>query len=319
MPLTDLSSLASASATWLAADWKFLLGVFAVLGVTLWVRLRTGSSHMISKIIWRRLLGQRPTTGGALESFLDERDELMQFRWLTGLKEASTLAAAKRVADWARGHDLDFDTVSRAQMFLDFDKPGLDGKSPRLAKVRAVEAASVLLGALAALVLIVGAMTPAVVRVIASDLHYAVEPSRAQRLPAFWTGGGRGFNKSQCADVNAIVARTGYVKHDVEVLCKIFTDDEGLAVVGEARKAQSWLIAVFVGSLFVLSWVLNKLSKSAHAARALHARIAERIIARAEEFLARTEHLPALQQQENHDAVRRPRDDISKLSKHASS
>jgi hypothetical protein len=187
---------------------------------------------------------------------------------------------------------LDFDTVSRAQMFIDFDKPGLNGKSPRLARVRAVEAASVLLGAFAAFVLIVGAMTPAVVRVVASDLHYAVEPSRAQRLPAFWTGGGRGFNKSQCADVDAIVVRTGYVKHDVEVLCKIFSDDEGLAVVGEARKAQGWLIAVFVGSLFVLSWVLNKLSKSAHAARALHARIEEHIIARAEEFLARTEHLP---------------------------
>lgn len=290
-PFADFSSLANVSASWLAADWKFVLGTVVALGAVFWVRLRTGSSHVISKMILRRLLGQRATSASPLNEFLNERDDLMQFRALTGLKDAPTLAAAQRVAEWSRKHDLDIDTVSRAQWFIDFDVPGLKGKPPASGKIWAIEAAAVLFAAIAAFVLIVGSMTPAAVRVIATDLYYVVDHERAQRLPAFWMGGVRGFSKKQCVDQEAIVARTRYLTHDVNVLCKIFSDEDGLTAIGEARRAQIWLTAGLVACLFVLSWQLHRLLASVKASRSLHERMAERAIARAEAFLVRTQHL----------------------------
>ncbi|KQP17047.1 hypothetical protein ASF45_27910 [Pseudorhodoferax sp. Leaf265] len=291
MPLTDLSSLATASTTWLAADWKFLLPVFALFGAAVWVRQRTGSSHVFGRTILRRFFKSRSTQPGRLDDFLDERDKLMEFRFLTGLKSAPTIAAAERMAQWSRRNDLDIDLVSRAQGFLDFNGPGLTAKSPGPKAVAAIEAASVLIAAIAAFVLFLGALTPAVVRVIASDRHYVVEPNRAQQLSAFLTGGNRGFSKRHCSDVDAVASRTGYVKSDVEVLCGLLSDDEGLAAIDEARTAQLWLIAALATALLVLAWQLHLLRTRAQAVLDLRTRMTEALVARGEAFLARTASL----------------------------
>lgn len=270
-----MSSVVTAATTssWLVTEWKFVFGLVCVLLCGVWIWRRTGSTHVFIALLWRRLLVRRDGVRSPLDTFLEERDELIRFRALTGLKGVPTLAAAQRIADWTRLHDLDIDRVSTAQAFVDLRTPAL--RQPKLKRwaVGLIELASGLLLVGAVYVTAIGASTPAVVRVLQTDTWYKVSVDRSRRLESLLTDSAPAFARRECADQAAVVKRTQYSTYDVDVLCTLMTDEGGIGYLRDVQVAQ-WLgtVAIVVG-LAVLGWLCRIVYRGAEAAIELIASI----------------------------------------------
>ena len=269
MPLADFLNFNFVPVAWLATEWKYLAAVLFVLSCAFLFWRRTGSAHIFIVILWRRFLGQRKNTSVWLTEFLDERDELMRFRALTGVTNAPTLAAAERIAAWSRENDLDMDRVAAARSHLEFNPPGLRGDPPSLLFVGIGAMVSAALFAVATLSALAAPLTPAVIRVIQSDVHYTVEADRAKRVSDFFKKNA-GFAQTQCADQSAIISRTAYPAHDIAVLCKLLEHEDGVSYIQEARSTQLWLLFVLAVLALTVGWQIRRTNSGAEAARQLH-------------------------------------------------
>jgi hypothetical protein len=272
MPLSALPApdAVSASLPWLVAEWKSILLLVSLLMSALWIWWRTGSTHVFSALLWRRLLSRAEPRSRPLDEFLEERDELMRFRALTGLTRAPTLAAAERIAAWSREHDLDIELVSVAQARIDFRIPGLRGARPMPLVVATLGLAAGVLLLVAALVVVFGLLTPAALKVTQSQTWYKVQPDRGWKFEDWFSDDAPKFYRSRCSDRTAIGQRTGYVRDDIEVLCALMTGEEGMLLIKEARTAQAWLGIAIAAVIAVVGWLLRLTHRALHAASVLH-------------------------------------------------
>jgi hypothetical protein len=248
MQLSELSSILQVLPIWLV---QMIGGALATLGLFLWIRARTGSTHILTTRLWRFLHGKHTMTSPVLQAFIQERDDLMLVRMVTGLKRIRTRAAAERLVDWLRGQDVDVDLVAAAGYHFDVNKPGFQRCPPS-------RTASVVLMLVSATLiysgLIVGSLgttLPPLIRVNASKIWYAVSDDRAYRFQMV-SRATPAFNVSRCGDTSATATLTGYPAHDVSVICESMSTDDGKA---ERRKAHTSQVVLSIAiALTGLAW-----------------------------------------------------------------
>lgn len=282
MPFAHLNALATTATPWFVSEWKAIVAMAAIAGIVLWIWKRTGSSHVLNAILWRRFIKQRTDGPPWLSGFLDERDHLMSLRAQAGLTNAPTLAAGERVVAWTREHDLDMDRVAEVRSLIDYDRPGLkEGSKPSLSAIRTMELFSGLLFLVAITVATLGAITPSAIKVVQSQVWYAVQPDHVKRM--FHAGPGRApvFRKTQCADQAMIATRTAYPAHDIAVLCNLMGDEDGVQAIDDARRGQWVLAAAATLWLLGLGGKLRRQFRRDKVALAMHERLEQRTAQRA--------------------------------------
>lgn len=92
-------------------------GIALVLGL-LWIIWSTQSFHALRFRVWRLLVGQAEIVDPDVKRFVDDRNALMSFRFLSGMK-AYTIVDARRMARWLHEQDIEIRSVSAAGPYFD--------------------------------------------------------------------------------------------------------------------------------------------------------------------------------------------------------
>ena len=95
--------------------WLGLKGAAAASGVMLLLAiahacLRTQSTHLLFVRLWSFLHGRAKPTADVISSFIEERNSLMRFRFVTGIG-CSTARQAEKLINWVRDEDVDIPTA----------------------------------------------------------------------------------------------------------------------------------------------------------------------------------------------------------------
>lgn len=267
----ELTTIVQTALTWLTSRWEVIASVVAVILLLMWACARTGSAHILTTRLWHLLLGKPELKSDSLSKYLDERDALMRFRLVTGIRVA-TVEQAERLVRWARSHGVDIDLIRAAGHHFDVSMPGF--KRPPggpLVWIGVMVCAGLFLyGALIASA--VGILTPPVIRVVKSDTWYAVDPAQTSRFSGFVQRKPQGpkFALSDCKDQPSIVKATGFPAHDVDVLCEVMSTPDGEKALASAHNSQRGFTALLVAMLLWLSLVLFGAMRRGEKAMKLH-------------------------------------------------
>ncbi len=264
----ELDSVTQTIFDWLTSQKGLVSPVLLVIIGMTWVWSRTGSSHMVTSRIWQLLLGKREFKSSVILGFLDDRDALMHFRLVTGLKMVGTLIAAERLIEWTRRHEVDIDLVCRAGPFFDLHAPGFSRKPPSVLGRFGLTAITSIFFYGAIVVAVLGITTPAVIKVTKSDTWYAVSAEKTYRFQ--WEGKQSKFSSEQCVARPNIVHTSGYPTYDVDVLCDVLKDPLGRQQLHSALLGQRIALAFSFMVLSVFAMLFFLLARQAASAVRLH-------------------------------------------------
>lgn len=251
---------------WVLGQSSIIIAALVFLAALCWAWYATGSSHVIRARLWRFVFGKRDLGTDVVDEYLKERDQVMHFRVVTGLKQVGTRRAAECLVRWLRKFDIDSDMVAAAGMFFEFDPPKLRDKIPGLGIQAGFTVVSTLFALIAGVAVVLGATLPPVIRVIKTDHWYAVsrENIYAFKVPP---AKDKGFRYDQCNAPQAVASATHYPVEDVEVLCKAIESEE--PALQEALVGQRVIATVVLAFAAVLARLLWQVQSQIEAARRL--------------------------------------------------
>ena len=279
MATQNPSSLIEAIPGWLAP-----FGGITLLLALIWIIWSTQSVHTLRFRAWRLLHGKTEIHDPDIKRFIDERNALMTFRFLSGLK-VRTVESARAFARWLHEHNEDVRAVRSAGPY--FDPETLQVKTdalPHRWTKRFFFLGSFMLF-LAGIYF--GSMVRhdhALLRIISTDTWFGVTSDGFALTN--WVGDAQNpmVTIKDCQagkDKADTLAKVGL--ENAKVLCELITHPEGAAYLAKSVKDQK-------GAMFSLAWILaimcyclfRKLPQ-AEAASALNMRLMQR---------ARQLHLP---------------------------
>lgn len=231
--MTELMSLVGALSdkTW----WVWVV-VLVILGIYAWlILIRTRCCYVLMDCIWRIFAKKDETGGSPISLFLDERRELMRFRFVIGLPVRTT-KQMRSVIDWSHLHDEDIGDVARIGDYFDIEKMEIKSKLPgRCGMVLRAIAFSVAM-LLATLAVSWVSMNSAFLNVKTSGTVFLVSDGQSRPLRNLL-----GWNK---ADIltrelcqNGGNATVFSVK-DTKVVCQLLVDKEVVSYTEKAIKSQ---------------------------------------------------------------------------------
>jgi hypothetical protein len=202
------------------ALWLALVGCFA------WVAWRTGSAHPIRQRVWRLVYGKADIADPIIKTFVDERADLMSFRFTSGLRGMRTIERARGLAAWLRANDEDVSAVSRSGRYFDLEDLRVrDDRFPS----NSVRGAMAILATAAALLslvpIVLSAGNGAFFRMTKSGTWFEARPSAA-RVVALPTWQQRPTLTAEACggDQQAAAKATQFLLEDVGVVCKLIND-----------------------------------------------------------------------------------------------
>ncbi|KMN36669.1 hypothetical protein VI26_06265 [Chromobacterium sp. LK1] len=217
------------------------LGALPVLAI-LFVVLRTQSYHIPLTLLWRIVGGKKEINDKLLADFLDERNAIMKFRTLTGLK-IRTKQEMLALIQWAAKHNEDIDDVKRCGHYFKLSEPGNITSPNRLGSI--------------ALLLAVFALGIVTAGMVAStgidDGLYTTTKSKTwffassqKTITGLW--GNNKISESDCA--KPTLPATGFSPGDAQIFCKFFKQANYPKVISDSVSEQRMLflfLSAYVG------------------------------------------------------------------------
>ncbi len=230
------------------ALWLALVGCFA------WVAWRTGSAHPIRQRIWRFVYGKADIADPAIKAFVDERTDLMTFRFTSGLRGMRTIERARSLAAWLRANDEDVSAVNRSGRYFDLEDLRVrDDRFPS----NSVRAAMVILASTTAMLSLVpislSAGDGAFFRMTKSGTWFEAHPSAARVIA--WPAWQRRptLTVEACGgDQQAAAKATQFLLEDIGVVCKLINDPNTPQYLATSV-AQQRIALAFVAALLGLA------------------------------------------------------------------
>ncbi len=268
MQTIDTDTLVQSVSGILANNGLALMGYALLLLGSVWLWAKTGSLHLIVNRLFQLFLGENTFRSEKVGAYVDERGDLMRFRTLVGLKRIKTVAAAERLIDWIRQHDVDSDLVKSSGHYFNINTLSFPNEPPSTSTRGWLGLGRFFLFYVAVILAICAWVWPVMVQVKQSGIWYAVHDDGANQ--AKLGDGMPRFAVKACDRPAEVATSTKYSKHDVEVLCELMTKPEGHKYLASARTFQLWFGVTVVGSLALLAFALFDVSRKAKAARELY-------------------------------------------------
>ncbi|MDH0342409.1 DUF6216 family protein [Chromobacterium haemolyticum] len=209
------------------------LGTLPVLAI-LFVVLRTQSYHIPLTLLWRIVGGKKEINDKLLADFLDERNAIMKFRTLTGLK-IRTKQEMLALIQWAAKHNEDIDDVKRCGHYFKLSEPGNITSPNRFGSI-----------ALLLAVLALGILTASgVASTGIDDGLYATTESKTwffassqKTITGLW--GKNKISESDCA--KPTLPATGFAPGDAQIFCKFFKQTNYPKAISDTVSKQRMLL-----------------------------------------------------------------------------
>lgn len=246
----ELSTLVQSALAWLSSRWDVIFTALFAVGGLLWICARTGSTHVLKARLWQLLLGKPEEPSGFLSKFLADRDALMRFRHLTGIRVATT-ECAERLVNWTTERRIDLDLVRAAGDHFNVNLPGFNRRPPRPGAIITMAIFASLSVSLALLVTAFGTTTLAGIRVVKTNTWYAVDETGSQRLERLRRTGPLVTAAVCKKDHLTEGAATSVSSYDISVLCELMGSPEGRQAIQSAKREQI-LATAFIA--IILTW-----------------------------------------------------------------
>jgi hypothetical protein len=231
----DFSSLPQSLLSAITSNWGIGGAILLALAILMWVVRRTGSTYTPVRWLWQILFGKSKTS--SLTAFFEERDELMHFRAVTGVKNVPDLNAAHRLVQWTKAKKIDMDLIRSVTGHFDVTTLEFRAKPPgNVAQVILTVLCAVLIYATVA-VAVMAALSPAGLKIIKTGTWYFVSDTATYQPRLFGDALPR-FSRDGCKDVARTAAATGYPVQDVQAFCEVLDSKEGQALLLETRITQ---------------------------------------------------------------------------------
>lgn len=85
-----------------------------------WICWRTRSTHVVIRHIWRLVFGRAALADREIASFIETRNRLVTFRFISGLP-VRTLAQAKRLLRWSKANEEELATIKACGNLFDLE------------------------------------------------------------------------------------------------------------------------------------------------------------------------------------------------------
>ena len=265
MNATDITTAASGVATFLLP-----FGGVVLISTLLFIIWRTGSGYVVRRRIWRIAKGPEKISSAEIRRFFDDQDDLMAFRFETGMRVKSKKQAVNLIC-WLEITEEDVASVRRSGNY--FDVENLDVKRPTRGVGYLVASAAalvclgfiVLSGALSferrVLFYVVDSGTPFVVPVEA-DAAFPFSPAllwdKRKRLAVDLCGN----------EESEGVPRSPFDLKDAEVICSLLQNEGAKEYVKKALFGQRVLLLTVTLMFGVLAYYpliwLNSFNSAVH-------------------------------------------------------
>jgi hypothetical protein len=241
---------------------------------------RSKSSHVVMSRLLKLLLGvttSRSTDGNSLNSFFNERGELIRFRIETGIRAVETHAQAVRLTRWASRFELDVEEIGKAGAYFDPYALKIKNPLPGMAAQFILSFGAVLLGYCVLVAVIALAVFPPAVKVVKSGNWYFATSSRASAI-RWKSDSSAAISVGSCNGTVGPRTQSGIADEDVAPLCSLLTSDQGKEFLSRANMTQDSGLACVAFCLSILGAMLWKESSRMSAAVRLLRKIEDRAL-----------------------------------------
>jgi hypothetical protein len=227
------------------SNGTIVAGLGAV-ALAIFVWRRTRSFHPIMSRLWGLFSDRKECDDPTIDSFLKDRSALMQFRFTTGIR-AATSDEAHAVIDFAKKRRIDLDRIAACGEYFDISVPALKNEKhlPKKWGLIFLVTSCIICG-VAAFIFLCGSVTDQmIVRMKGSGTWFALDTDRAK--PLF---GSAGLNFKQCtSEYSQIAHQTGFTPDEVDILCK--EKPEAIAAYVKAGLPEQRFAFLYVMAIFL--------------------------------------------------------------------
>lgn len=227
-----------------------LAGVIAAL-VALLAWHRTRSSHMIMARLWLLFNGNKECKVDYIKNFLDVQSAVLQFRFMTGLRQARTAPQIKNLITWTVVNNEDMADVAACRRYFDLEIPGplSREKLPSKLNIGLTWGAAVVL-ALGLVVCLSGVIfNRAILTMKDSKTMFTLTEHFAEPM-----GDGPAIQLKDCSELLQQKEASGFTKSDIEHICKWAAQPETNEYIAKTIRTQRWLsalLALYLGYFFL--------------------------------------------------------------------
>lgn len=253
------------------AEWlelpAALVGAFAIALLVAFVSWRSWSLHPILMQIWRILLGRLTMSNVELSELVQQRDDLVRFRFVFGIR-ARTVMQAERSGQWAKEHNEDLADIATCSTLFDLEKCDLiDSQlfpTELMQRIEVMLALTCLFGAALALVCV--ASDRALVELKVSHVYLTLSGNDARTLD-----GTEQFTVATCGSITS--KKAGEITPaERTAVCNLLGTPIMRDDVRRMVHDQRWLFAPLLATLMCLAWYLRKAIRAGVTASSMHAR-----------------------------------------------
>jgi hypothetical protein len=249
------------------------LQILAFVSVVIWLRLRSGSPHVLRTRLWALAQGRSQPGDQPIQAFLSQRSSLMQFRVVTGVR-SPTIQHTHRLMTWLHDHEEEVGDVARCGGYFDVRLPGLSRRLPSktwLFFFTLVFSLCVGIIMLAGLTMLSGRALVSVLDGSGRLMWLATSDVRVLHTTQH-------FGPSDCDHRahTAIAAAVGLPSNEVDIACRWFGDRSLPEKIRESVHQQRIVLLLMVALALGYGLPAYGAFTTAKAARAMRARLQAR-------------------------------------------
>lgn len=221
------------------------------LAIVVWMRTR--STHMLMSRLWVLFNGKSDCKDDQVKKLLDSQSALMQFRFLTGI-HVRTLQHISRLNLWANTNNEDIGDIAACGQYFDLDEPKLkeDDKLPSFFSQVFLGIFVVALS-VTLICFLGGAITDrALLQLRSSGTFFTLNNEYAKPFSS-----SSGFKLNKCSDDHKMISSSsGFSVPEVDVICKVFLNNEVNEYVNSTVRFQRLFFSISSPFLAYFSLVL---------------------------------------------------------------
>ncbi|SEI89094.1 DUF6216 family protein [Frateuria terrea] len=250
-----------------------ILKLAGILSVLVWLRVRSGSDHVLRSRVWSLVQGRPQAGDPVIQGFLAQRSTLMQFRVVTGVR-VPTVVHTHRLLAWLDEHEEEVGEVARCGDHFDVRLPGL---VPRLPSKAWLVFVTLVFLACAGITMLAGLTMLSDRGLVSvrggSGAMIWLATSDASRWGSF-----EHFGPADCDQraPTAIGARVGLPANEVATVCRWFTDRNVPRQIRATVRQQRTALLIIIALALGYGVPAFSASTTARAARAMRARLDRR-------------------------------------------
>ena len=227
-------------------------GGVALIAAMLWIVWRTQSGHALRYRAWRLLHGRTEITDPDIKRFVEERNELMTFRFLSGV-QVRTAQNCRTLARWMREHNEEVRTIRFAGPYFDVEQLRVKTEAlPSLARLLVTFVGSVLLFAAATYVTSLASRDHTFLKVNSTGTWFAVQSKGFAPATLAGKAGAPVVKLEDCkSEPNANLNAPALDARNVGVLCALLRDPAAEQYLSKNLAEQRAVFGVFA---VVLGW-----------------------------------------------------------------